>query len=181
MQFRKRRIPITDVNLIASFLPYRDYKDVAIEDLRYALGRIAVVAVKKNVIYARADYESPLELRKTLEERLPDDTPILRVIPVSMVVEGDVEAVKKAVHELLGEHPPGSFAIRLEARLSRKGREVSRVEAIREIAEGLDRKVDLSSPDIIVLIKPFRLREGSLAAIYVGPPDALFSSVKRGV
>ncbi|WP_158298272.1 THUMP domain-containing protein [Aeropyrum pernix] len=180
MWFRGRRRSIYEANLIASFLPYREYKDVAVEDLRYALGEVYIIATRMNVIFARASYEDPLELRRRLERRLPEDTPVLRVIPVMRIVPAEVEDVKKAVHSLLATQKPGSFAIRLEARLLREGREIPRMEAVKIIAEGVNRSVDLGRPDILVLIKPFRLREGRLAAIYVGPPDGVFSSLKRG-
>lgn len=174
MWFRGRRRSIYEANLIASFLPYREYRDVAIEDLRYALGEVYIIATRMNVIFARASYKDPIELRRRLEERLPEDTPVLRVIPVTRIVPAEVEEVRKAVHSLLTAERPGSFAIRLEARLLREGREIPRMEAVKIIAEGIERRVDLGRPDILVLVKPFRVREGRLAAIYVGPPEASF-------
>ncbi|MCE4604872.1 MAG: THUMP domain-containing protein [Aeropyrum sp.] len=179
MFLRRRRASVSDINLIVSFLPYRDYKDIAIEDLRYALGRLIIIAVKKNVIFAKADYNDPLELKAILEDKLPEDSPVLRAIPVLRVVSGEVREIRSAVHELLERMPGGTFAIRLESRVWKNNVEIPRLEAIKEIAEGINREVNLSNPDIIVLVKPFRLREGAFAAIYVGPPDGVYSAVKR--
>ncbi len=168
------------VNLLVTHLPVWGGRRLALEDLRTALkGRVRLVAAHFNVMLLSVDYDDPVQAVEDLRSSLPKGTVILRAIPVHRVVSPpELGEVARVVRELLSRAPPGSYAIRLEGRLEDSGREVSRDEAVKVIAEGIERPVNLGSPDVLVLVKRFRLRRLRGAVIYVGPPRGVYSAVK---
>ncbi len=168
------------VNMIVSHVPVRGGWRLVLEDLRNSLkGRIKLVARKHNVLYLEVDYEDPVDAVEDLRGLLPSDTLILRAIPVHAVVHPpEASLIREAVRELLNERPPGSFAIRLEGKVDMGGRAAGRMEAVKVIAEASDRPVNLDSPDILVLVKPFRIGGFRGAAVYVGPPSGIFSAAR---
>ncbi len=77
---------------------------------------------------------------------------ILRVIPVDRVVDTKLEDIVNAVKELASAIGPGeTFRITIEARDS----PYSDKELINAIADAVDRKVSLDSPDKVVLLEIF--------------------------
>jgi tRNA acetyltransferase TAN1 len=77
---------------------------------------------------------------------------ILRVIPIGKVVDTKLEEIVKAVKELSSSIGPGeSFRITIEARDS----PYSDKELIEALADAVDRKVNLDTPDKIVLLEIF--------------------------
>jgi len=96
---------------------------------------------------------------------------IMRIIPVEKVVDTKIENVVKAVKELAAAIGPGeTFRITIEARDSPyKDREL-----IDAIADAVDRKVDLDSPDKVVLLQIF----GEYAGISVISPNDVISIQK---
>jgi len=165
-------------NLIVTHLPGWPNARDAERQLYWLLRDVEVVYRAPNIILARVP--DPRDAVARLRRALPRETPILRVIPVDEVVYPRVDEVREAVHRLLGEAPEGSFAIKLDGHLyGEEGERLHKIDAIRIIAEGLDRPVNLSDPDVLVYIKVVRYRGGYLAAIYVGPPDGILSVVKE--
>lgn len=101
---------------------------------------------------------------------------IMRVIPVDKVVDTKLEGITKAVKELstrIGHEE--RFRISIEARDS----PYTEKEMIAAIAEVVDRKVSLDSPDKIVFIQVF----GEYSGISVVSPDEILSisKLKRAV
>jgi tRNA acetyltransferase TAN1 len=101
---------------------------------------------------------------------------IMRVIPVDKVVDTKLEGITKAVKELstrIGHDE--SFRISIEARDSPYSDE----EMIDAIAEVVDRKVSLNSPDKIVFVQVF----GEYSGVSVVSPDEILSisKLKRAV
>lgn len=96
---------------------------------------------------------------------------IMRVIPVDRVVDTDIQAIKKAVKELASSIAPNeTFRVTVEARDSPyKDREL-----IDAVADVVDRKVDLESPDKIVFIQVF----GEYTGVSVLSPDQIISIAK---
>jgi tRNA acetyltransferase TAN1 len=96
---------------------------------------------------------------------------IMRVIPVDKVVDTKIEAITKAVKELSGHIAEGeTFRITIEARDS----PYTEKQLINAIADVVDRKVSLDSPDKIVLLQIF----GEYAAVSVVPPQDILSISK---
>ena len=101
---------------------------------------------------------------------------ILRVIPVDRVVDTKVQEIVKAVKELSSSIGPGeTFRITIEARDS----PYSDKELIDALADAVDRKVSLASPDKIVLLEIF----GEYSGISVISPHDIVSiqKLKRAV
>ena len=96
---------------------------------------------------------------------------IMRIIPVDRVVDTKVEEIVKVVKELAPAIGPGeTFRITIEARDSPyKDREL-----IDAIADAVDRKVNLDSPDKVVLLQIF----GEYAGISVISPHDVISIQK---
>jgi len=96
---------------------------------------------------------------------------IMRVIPVDRVIDTKLEAITKAVRELSSRIAEGeTFRITIEARDS----PYSEKQLIGAIADVVDRKVNLDSPDKIVLLQIF----GEYAGISVCSPQEILSISK---
>ena len=96
---------------------------------------------------------------------------ILRIIPVDRVVDTKLEEVVKAVKELSESIGPGeTFRITIEARES----PYTDKELINAIADAVDRKVSLDSPDKVVLLEIF----GEYAGVSVISPQEIVSVQK---
>ncbi|MEB3780639.1 MAG: THUMP domain-containing protein [Desulfurococcales archaeon] len=165
-------------NLIVSHLPGATAKREAIMELRRALNdEIEIVATQPNLIFARVrDPDKAVEIIRNSIER---NTVILRVIPVYRVVDPNIEAVKKAVDDLMLQAGNGSFAVRVDGYLrDEEGRLMHRQDAVIRIAEGIEREVNLDDPDILVYVKVVRLRGRYSAAVFVGPPSLILSTAK---
>ena len=90
---------------------------------------------------------------------------IMRVIPVDRVVNTEMKDIVKAVKDLSAAIGPGeTFRITIEARDS----PYSDKELIGAIADAVDRKVNLNSPDKIVLLEVFGEYSG---VSVIGPND----------
>jgi tRNA acetyltransferase TAN1 len=96
---------------------------------------------------------------------------IMRIIPVDKVVDTKINAIVKAVKELSPAIAPAeTFRITIEARDS----PYSEKELIDAIADAVDRKVDLDSPDKIVLLEVF----GEYSGVSVISPREIVSIQK---
>lgn len=169
-------------NLIVSHIPGRDGYFEALRYLRAYIDGLQVFYTRQSIILARVP--DPRRAVEILVEKLPPDSPILRVIPVDAVVQPYLEDVKAAVARLYPRMIPAGakFAVRVEGRLRRReGGEVGRIEAQREIGDVIDRPVDLKNPDYLVLVKVVKAGGGSAyAAIAITPPSLIYSRARRG-
>ena len=164
-------------NLIVTHNPGYHMRLAAERDLERLVPGLRVVWARQNVIYALApDARGAVE---ALRSGLTPRTPILRVIPVDEVVRPRVDDVRRAVHRLLEHAPGGSVAVRIEGRLHGPGGPVHRRDAAVAIMEGVERPVDLDSPDVLILVKVSRFRGRRVAAVYVGPSRGVLSVVKE--
>ncbi len=165
-------------NLIITHLPGWPNAREAEKHLYWLLDDVKIVYGRPGIILALVD-----DSRKAVERlrrSLPEHTPILRVIPIDAVTYPRVNEVRKMVHTLLSSVGEGSFAIRLDGHLyDENGEIMHKIDSIRIIANDIERQVDLSKPDILVYIKVVPYRRGRLAAIYVGPPKGILSTVKE--
>ena len=96
---------------------------------------------------------------------------ILRIIPVNRVVDTKMQDIVRAVKDLAPSIGPGeSFRITIEARDS----PYSDRELIDAIADAVDRKVNLDSPDKVVLVEIF----GEYAGVSIISPHDVVSIQK---
>jgi len=165
-------------NLIVTHLPGWPNARDAERQLYWLLDNIEIVYSRPSLILAKVG--DPREAVARLRRSLPAHTPILRVIPVDAVTYPRVEEVRRVVHDLLAKTGEGTYAIKLDGHLySEEGELMHKIDSIKIIAEGVERKVNLSNPDILVYIKVVPFRRGRLAAIYVGPKSGILSTVKE--
>ena len=96
---------------------------------------------------------------------------IMRIIPVDRVLDTKLEDIVNAVKELAPAIGPGeTFRITIEARDS----PYEEKELIGAIADAVDRKVNLESPDKVVLLQIF----GEYAGVSVISPQDIISIQK---
>ena len=96
---------------------------------------------------------------------------IMRIIPVGRVVDTKLEDIVKAVADLASSIGPGeTFRITIEARDS----PYSEKQLIDAIADAVDRKVSLDSPDKVVLLEIF----GEYSGVSVISPSEVVSITK---
>ncbi len=167
-------------NLIVSHLPGKEGYFEALRYLRAYIEGFHVFYTRQSIILARVP--DPRRAVKVLSERLPPDSPILRVIPVDTVVQPYLEDVKRVVAELYPRIIPegAKFAVRVEGRLrSRSGGEVDRITAQREIGAVVERPVDLRNPDYLILVKVVKAGGGAAyAAVSITPPTLIYSKAR---
>lgn len=111
-------------------------------------------------------------LRRLLRERPWEFRYTLKVLPIEVVVRTKIEEIKRAAaglhHKILENE---TFRVTVEKRHSN----ISTRDLIEAAVENLDRKVDLSNPDKIILIEVL----GRLTGISVIKPDDILSVTKE--
>jgi tRNA acetyltransferase TAN1 len=118
----------------------------------------------------------PLEAISRLRSLLTEKPELfrftLKVVPVKKVVSSNIEDVKASFADARSEIGPGeTFRITVNKRHSN----LSTVEVIKAVAALIDNKVQLESPDKIVLIEIM----GALTGISIIKPIYIFSVVKE--
>jgi len=168
-------------NLIVTHYPGYDNYSVARHQLTEALERYEIVDTSQSIMLLLVD--NPYRAVEVLKERIPRDTPILRIIPVDAVVDVYVERIGPVARDVLYRKSSSStetFMLRVDGRLYRRSDgDVVRLhtsEAIEYIASFIDRPVNLKNPNWIIYVKVVKLyRTTELASITVARPDQIVS------
>jgi len=114
------------------------------------------------------------KLRKILHERPYEFRYTLRIIPIEKVVHTDLEKIQRVATELTSKIEENeTFRITLEKRFTA----MPSRNIIKEVAANIERKVDLSKPDKILLIEVV----GGLTGISLIKPDGILSVMKEKV
>ncbi len=170
-------------NLIVSHEPGLPGMRRALREVEAALGmKVLVFDSPRNLLLLKVD--DPFKATALLRERLPLDTVVLRAVPLDSVAAPYLDEVAEEAAQLFSAkaRPGNTFAIRLEGHLldRESGAELHKQEAIRVIAKGIDAPVNLTAPDILVLVKVVRVRRSlHYAGIMVAPPSSIFSRARR--
>lgn len=131
----------------------------------------------KGLLLAETELD-PLEVIDSLKELVASEPwqvrYILRVLPIEVVVPTELDAIRRAVKELVGRIGKDSFRITVEKRHS----PLESIDVIKAVAGEIESKVDLENPGWVVLVQIL----GGQAGISVIRPDQTFSAVieKRG-
>ena len=172
---------LKDFNLLAT--TSRGNERDACSELSYLLGEIGDSApnVEKTgvsgLIAANTAFNPFLvieKLRKILHERPYEFRYTLRIIPIEKVVRTDSDEIQCVATELsskIGENE--TFRVTVEKRFTA----MPSRNIIEEAAANIERKVDLSKPDKILLIEIV----GGLTGISVIKPDDIISVMKEKV
>jgi len=111
-------------------------------------------------------------LRHTLETRPEEFRYTLRVIPIESVVRTDLGEIQRAVRKQASEiRERETFRVTVEKRFT----DLSSQEIIEATASKVERKVDLESPDKIILVEVV----GRLTGISVIEPRDIMSVTKE--
>ncbi len=164
-------------NLIVSHLPGIRESRRALRFVKSVVHGVRVIDTPQSLLLLKVD--DPYGAVKAIADSIePGSTPILRVVPVDVNTRPFLNVVREVVRELASKIPENSsFAVRLEGRLyDESGNPVHRLDAVRAIADPINRPVDLRNPDYLVLVKVVSLSYGQrYAAVMVAPPDSIFS------
>jgi tRNA acetyltransferase TAN1 len=171
---------MTRFNLMVTHEPGRENYRYVLSLLRDILGDYRLVDAATAVILLRVD--DPYEAVKILKENRDRINVIYRAIPIDTVTEPYVEVVAGEAARLAEEKIPEdkTYRITLKGRLYwRETRMPAHsMDAISIIAEGIKRKVSLTSPDYVVYIRSVRLyHRRRVATITVTTPDNIFSLI----
>jgi tRNA acetyltransferase TAN1 len=178
---RQGEIMLRDFNLIAT--TSRGNERDACSELSYLLGEIgdSTPNVEKTGIsglIAAKTTLNPFEviekLRKILHERPYEFRYTLRIIPIEKVVHTDLGEIQRVATELSSKIEENeTFRVTVEKRFTAMPSQ----NIIEEVAANIERKVDLSKPDKILLIEVI----GGLTGISVTKPDDIISVMKEKV
>jgi tRNA acetyltransferase TAN1 len=95
---------------------------------------------------------------------------VLRVIPIERVAQADINMIRKCVREIAARILPlQTFRITVEKRHN----SINSTDLVRGIASEIDRNVDLTNPDWIILVEVIQ----NVAGLSVMKRHHIFSSV----
>jgi tRNA acetyltransferase TAN1 len=148
---------LKDFNLLIT--TSRGNEEDACSEIWYLLGEIGDSAVKvektgiTGLIAAKTAF-NPFEViekfRKILKERPYEFRYTFRVIPIEKVVRTDLGEIERTVTELASKIKENeSFRVTVEKRFT----DTSTRDIIEAAAVNIERKVDLSNPDKIILVE----------------------------
>jgi tRNA acetyltransferase TAN1 len=172
---------LRDFNLLAT--TSRGNERDACSELSYLLGEIgdSTLNVEKTGISGLIAANTALNpflvmerLRRILFERPYEFRYTLRIIPIEKVVRTDLAEIQRAATELSSKIEENeTFRVTVEKRFTA----MPSRNIIEEVAANIERKVDLSKPDKILLIEIV----GGLTGISVIKPDDILSVMKEKV
>lgn len=147
--------------------------------IKQLLGGRVVYAYSYQSVVLYKCLDEPHDCAEAVRKRSREaGIPIIKVIPVDVVVKADVGSVREAVRRLVDRIPEGeTFRITLQGRLER-GEEGGTVEvswdaAVREIASEVDRPVNLTNPDWVIYVRVIKIGLVKVAAVSLLKPQEL--------
>ncbi|WFO75089.1 THUMP domain-containing protein [Desulfurococcaceae archaeon MEX13E-LK6-19] len=165
-------------NLIVTHEPGPDNYRYVVSILREIIPDLVLVDTGPAVLLFKV--KDPYSVVEELSKNKDKLNMVYRVIPVDRVTEAYVETVAEEASKLAEEKIPKdkTYRISLRGRLYWKETKMPAhsLDAIKVIAEKIDRTVSLTHPDYVVYIRSLRLyRSRRVAAITVTTPDKILS------
>jgi len=170
---------LKDFNLLIT--TSRGNEEDACSEIWYLLGEIGDSAVKVDktgitgLIAAKTafnPFEVIEEFRKILRERPYEFRYTFRVIPIEKVVRTDLGEIERTTTKLASKIKDNeSFRVTVEKRFT----DTSTKDIIEAAAANIERKVDLSSPEKIILIEVV----GGLTGISIIRPEQILAVMKE--
>lgn len=165
--------------------PYPENREWAIKQIRECIGNdFVIVSTRQSLtlLRVREPYETWSKLKKCL---LDLETPIHRIVPVDEVVDPLVKKVAERAKVLANERIPenATYRITLHGHLydvDERGRltQIHTIDAIRVIAQGIPRKVNLSNPEWVVYIRIVPVRRWFVVATLSVARAFVFKNVR---
>jgi len=174
-------------NLIITCEPGRENIDWVFSQINSCIGTsYVIVRIRSSLILLAVSnpYEVWYNLKKCLYNK---DTPIQRVIPVDEIVDPILDRVSRKAQEYALNRIPkdATYRVTLHGRLysiDSNGRlvKISSMDAIKVIAEGIDRKVNLKNPDWVVYIRVVPYRRWSYVAAIGVAKAIVYKNIRVG-
>jgi len=170
---------LKDFNLLIT--TSRGNEEDTCSEIWYLLGEIGDSAVKVDktgitgLVVAKTAF-NPFEviekLRKILMERPYEFRYTLRVIPIEKIVRTDLGEMERAVTELTSKIEENeSFRVTVEKRFT----DMTTQEIVEVVAASIERRVDLSNPDKIILVEVV----GRLTGISIISPEQILAVMRE--
>jgi len=176
-----------DFNIIITCESGRENIDWAFSQINSCIGTsYIVVKIRSSLILLNIPdpYSTWYKLKTCLYGK---DTPIHRVIPVDVVVEPIINKIAQEAQKYALSRIPqnSSFRITLHGKvyvINEKGRliKIPSIEAIRTIAEGINRKVDLENPEWVVYIRSVPIRRWNVLTAISVAKAIVFKNIRIG-
>ena len=178
----QKRSLIVSFNLIITHEQGLDNYRFILSKLRKTNLDYVLVDKGPSIILLRVD--DPYKAIESLRDSLRDIPVIYRVIPVDSIVDPYVESVAERVKQLVEEKIPidKTFKIILHGRLywAETRLPAHTMDAIKIIANGIDRPVSLTNPDYVVYIRSIKLyHRRRYAALSVTSPSMIISKSNK--
>ncbi len=168
-----------DFNIIVTHEPGLENSRYVLSILRDIIPGMVVVDSAPAIILLRV--KDPYETIKVLRENKEKLKMIYRITPVDEITDAYVEDVAEVASRLAEEIIPENktYRVTLRGRLFWKETKAPAhsLDAIRVIAEKINRIVSLSHPDYVVYVRSIRLYRRRIAAITVTSIDNILSLV----
>ncbi|MDK6029318.1 hypothetical protein QPL79_08080 [Ignisphaera sp. 4213-co] len=174
-------------NVIITLDPNRENINWAFSQINSCIGTSYIIAkVRSSLILLSVSepYRFWFEVKKCLQGK---DTPIHRVIPVDEVVDPIItKVIEKARNYALARIPVNaSYRITLHGKIyaiDERGKLVKMhtIDAVKAIAEGIDRKVDLENPEWVVYIRTVPLKRWHIVATISVAKAIVFKNIRIG-
>ncbi|MEM1683654.1 MAG: hypothetical protein QXG46_05250 [Ignisphaera sp.] len=172
-------------NVVITYEPGINNSDWVFSQLNSCIGTSYVVAkVRSSIILLNVQdpYTFWYNLRVCIDGK---ETPIHRIIPVDEVVDPIVDKVAAIAREYALKRIPidATFRITLHGHLytvDERGRLVKMhsIDAIRIIAQDIDRKVDLKNPQWVIYIRSISIRRWQKVAILSVARSCVFKNIR---
>ncbi|MEM1526096.1 MAG: THUMP domain-containing protein [Ignisphaera sp.] len=172
-------------NIIITYEPGEDNSSWVFSQIDSCVGASYVVArVRSSIILLNV--QDPYSFWRNMKLCLQGkDTPIHRIIPVDAVVDPLLEKVAKIATEYALRRIPGNetYRVTLHGRLyavNERGRlvKVSSQDAVRVIAQDIDRKVNLKNPQWVVYVRCLPMRRWQTVAIVSVARAFVFKNIR---
>lgn len=174
-----------EFNLVITYEPGMNNSEWIFSQLNSCIGTSYVVAkVRSSIILlgVQDPYNFWYNLRICLEGK---DTPIHRIIPVDEVVDPIVDKVAAIAKEYAFKRIPSDATYRVTLHgylytVNEKGRLVKlhSIDAIRIIAQDIDRKVDLKNPQWVVYVRSIAVRRWQRVAALSVARSHVFKNIR---
>ena len=167
--------------------PYPENREWALRQIRECIGSdFVVVASRQSLMLLKVwdPYDTWLKIKKCLRDM---DTPIHRVIPVDEVVDPIVKKVAEKAWQLAEYRIPrdASYRVTLHGHLydvDERGRlaQMHTIDAVRVIAEGIKRRVNLENPAWTVYVRVVPIRRWFVVAALSVARSFVFKNIRSG-
>lgn len=174
-------------NVLITYEPGEGNSDWVFSQINSCIGTSYVVTRVKNSIILLS-VQDPYSFWRNMKICLQGrDTPIHRVIPVDSIVDPILDKVAKIATKYALERIPedNTFRVTIHGHLyalDERGRlvKVHSIEAIKAIAEHIERKVDLKNPQWVVYIRGVPVRRWHMVAIVSVARSYVFKNIRVG-